>query len=70
MAIVIEFQDIVEARRRRRQRESLERCVEIIELNLRHARWMSDYGPAAERSLHAHRIETLRALHDYAERVL
>jgi hypothetical protein len=70
MAIVIEFQDIVEARRRRRQRESIERCVEIIELNLRHALWMSDYGPTAERLLHSHRVQTLSALRDYAERVL
>lgn len=70
MAIVIEFEDIVEARRRRRQRESLERCVEIIEINLRYVRWMSESAPAAERPLHAHRAQQLSALRDYAVRVL
>ena len=70
MAIVIEFQEIVEARRRRRQRESLERCVEIIEINLEYARWMSDSAPAAERPLYAHRAAQLSALRDYAVRIL
>jgi hypothetical protein len=70
MAIVIEFQQIVEARRRRQQRESLERCVEIIELNLEYARWMSDCAPAVDRPLYVHRVQQLSALRDYAVRVL
>lgn len=70
MGIVIEFQDVVERRRRRRRRESLERCVEILEINLAYARWMSDNGPDAERALYSHRTQVLRALRDYAVRVL
>lgn len=70
MAILIEFEDIVRARRRRRQRESLERCVEILEINLEYARWMSASGPAAEQPLYAHRAQQLSALRDYAVRVL
>jgi hypothetical protein len=70
MAIVIEFEQIVEARRRRRQRESLERCVEIIELNLEYARWISDRASVTERPLFLHRIQQLSALRDYAVRVL
>jgi hypothetical protein len=70
MAIVIEFEEIVEARRRRRQRESLERCVEIIDINLEYARLMSDCGPVAERPLHVRRVLHLSALRDYAVRIL
>lgn len=69
MAIVIEFESIVEARRRRRQRASLQRCVEIIELNLEYACWMADSALATERPLYAHRVQTLSALRDYAVRV-
>jgi len=70
MAVVIEFTQIIEARRRRRQRESLERCVEIIDINLEYARWMSSCGPADERTLHAYRVQQLSALRDYAVRIL
>ena len=35
MAVVIPFQDIVRARRRAAEQACAERCVEIIELNLR-----------------------------------
>jgi hypothetical protein len=70
MAIVIEFEDLAEARRRRQQRASLVRCVEIIELNLEHALWMVGRGPLDERPLYAHRVQTLSALRDYAVRVL
>ena len=69
MAIVIEFQDIVEARRRRRQQASLRRCVEIIELNLEYYLWMSNCAPIAERSLYVHRVQQLSALRDYAVRI-
>lgn len=70
MAIVIEFKQIIEARRRRRERESLERCVEIIELNLEYARWLSERGPVEERSLYDDRAQQLSALRDYAVRIL
>lgn len=69
MAIVIEFQDIVEARRRRRERASLQRCVDIIELNLEYYLWMSNSAPLAERPLYAHRVQQLSALREYAVRI-
>jgi hypothetical protein len=70
MAIVIPFQDIVRARRREEARASAERCVEIIELNLRLALEMFDAAPPAERALYARRVRQLSLLLEYATEVL
>jgi hypothetical protein len=66
MGVVIEFQEIRQARRRQRQLALTQRCIQIIELNLEYYRWMSAHAPAAERPLHAHRVQQLSALRDYA----
>ena len=70
MALVIPFQDIVRARRREQERVCAERCIEIIELNLRLALDMFDLAPPAERPLHARRVRQLSALLEYAVHVL
>lgn len=70
MAVVIPFQDIVRARRRATEQATAERCVEIIELNLRLALERFDAAPAAERALHARRVRQLSLLLEYAVEVL
>jgi hypothetical protein len=69
MAVIIPFQDIVRARRREEERACAERCVEIIELNLRLALEMFDAAPAAERPLYARRVRQLGVLLEYAVNV-
>jgi hypothetical protein len=70
MGIVVPFQDIVRARRRQQERACAERCIEIIELNLRFALEMFDVSPAAERPVYARRVRQLSALLEYAVQVL
>jgi hypothetical protein len=70
MAVVIPFPDIVRARRRAEEHACAERCVEIIELNLRLALEMFDSAPATERGLHARRVRQLSLLLEYAVEVL
>ncbi|MFI5366680.1 MAG: hypothetical protein ACHQ4J_13770 [Candidatus Binatia bacterium] len=69
MAVIIPFQDIVRARRREAERACAERCVEIIELNLRLALERFDVAPAAERPLYARRVRQLGLLLEYAVNV-
>jgi hypothetical protein len=70
MAVVIPFQDIVRARRREEERACTERCVEIIELNLRLALELFAAAPPAERPVYARRVRQLGALLEYAVDVL
>jgi len=70
MAVVIPFQDIVRARRREEEHACAERCVELIELNLRLALEMFDTAPPAERPLYARRLRQLSLLLEYAVDVL
>lgn len=70
MAVVIPFQDIVRARQREEERACGERCVEIIELNLRLALEMFDAATPAERALYARRVRQLGLLLEYAVEVL
>ena len=70
MAVVIPFQDIIRARRRAEEHACAERCVEIIELNLRLALEMFGAAPAAERALYARRVRQLSLLLEYAVDVL
>ena len=70
MGVVVPFQDIVRARRREQERVCGERCIEIIELNLRLALEMFDHAPIAERPLYARRVRQLSALLEYAVHVL
>ena len=70
MAIVIQFQDIVQARRRRQQRACAERCIEIIDATLQQSRALFDVAPPAQRPLYARRIRHMSTLLEYAVRVL
>ena len=69
MGVVIEFQEIREARRRQQQLALMQRCIQILELNLEYYRWMYDNAPLDERPLYVHRLQQLSALRDYAVRV-
>jgi len=70
MAEVIPFEDIVRARRRERERACGERCIEILELNLRLTLELFDAAPVAERPVYARRIRQLSTLLEYAVHVL
>ena len=70
MADIIPFQDIVRARRREREHACAQRCVEIIELNLRLTLEMFDAAAPQERPLYARRVRQLSALLEYAVHVL
>jgi len=70
MGVVVPFQDIVRARRREQERICGERCVEIIELNLRLALEAFDTAATTERPVYARRVRQLSALLEYAVHVL
>ncbi|MBI3786349.1 MAG: hypothetical protein HY270_23425 [Deltaproteobacteria bacterium] len=70
MAEIVPFQDIVRARRRHEQRLVAERCVEIIELNLRLSLELFDAADSRERAIHARRVRHLGELLEYAVRCL
>ncbi len=70
MAVVVPFQDIVRARRREQERACTQRCIEIIEANLRLSLELFDDAPPAERPLHARRMRQLSALLEYAVHLL
>jgi hypothetical protein len=70
MAVVVPFQDIVRARRREHERACTERCIEIIEANLRLSLELFDTAPHAERLVHARRVRQLSALLEYAVHLL
>ena len=66
MADVISFQDIVRSRRRRRQQELTERCIHVVELNLRLAMELYEAAPTVERPTRARHIRQLAELLEYA----
>jgi len=70
MALVIPFEDIVRSRRRQQEHAYTERCIEIIELNLRVALEHFDAAAPAERSVYARRVRQLSTLLEYAVEVL
>jgi len=70
MGVVVPFEDIVRARRRAQERTCTERCIEIIELNVRLALEMFDAAAPAERPIYARRVRQLSALLEYAVHVL
>ena len=70
MAVVVPFQDLVRARRRVEERVCTERCIEIIEANLRLTLEMFDTAPPAERPVYARRMRQLSALLEYAVHLL
>ncbi len=70
MAQVVPFQDIVRARRREQERLVAERCVEIIELNIRLSLELFDAALPREREVYARRVRHLGELLEYAVRCL
>jgi len=66
MAEIIPFADLVRARRRDRERESAQRCVELLELNLRFA--MERFASASidDQPIWARRLRVLSELLEYA----
>jgi hypothetical protein len=70
MGVVIPFQEIVRARRRRREREHLQRCVDLIEVNLALAGCDFDAALPEERPVCARRVQLLSDLLAYSVNVL
>ncbi len=70
MAVIVPFEDRKRAREREREREYTERCVDIIELNLRYNLQKFDEAGPQERSTYSRRIRHLGELLDYATRLL
>jgi len=66
MAVIVPFQEVVQARRRAHERACHERCIDLIEANLRLALDGFDAAPAHERPLYARRIRHLSTLLEYA----
>ncbi|HYD50274.1 MAG TPA: hypothetical protein VEB21_18090 [Terriglobales bacterium] len=69
MAEIIPFEDVVRSRRRRRERENLQRCLELLRLNLDYCELLQLDCDEPERTIHRRRTEQLAALIDYAERI-
>jgi len=69
MAEIIPFDDLVRARRRDRERESAQRCVELIELNLQVALQRFATASLRDRQVWARRIHVLSELLEYAVRI-
>lgn len=65
MAVIVPFQDLVRARRREHERQLSERCVEIIELNLRFSLEMFGQAAEHERAAYAKRVRQLSELLEY-----
>ena len=70
MAVIVPFQDIVRARRSEQERAYAERCIDIIELNLRVVLEAFDEALPEERPMYARRMRQLSALLEYAVHVL
>ncbi len=70
MAVVVPFEDIVQARRRRREHLHGQRCIELIEVNLRLALEQFEMAAADERPVFARRIRQLGTLLEYAVEVV
>lgn len=70
MAEIIPFEDIVRTRRRRRERESLERCLEILRLNLELTRILFEETHEPERSVRHRQLLQLAELIEYGERLV
>ncbi|MCC6849563.1 MAG: hypothetical protein IT294_13760 [Deltaproteobacteria bacterium] len=66
MAEIIDFQEIVRQRMRRRSRELAARCLEIVETCLAETRLAYDAAPAAERPAWGTKVRQLEGLVEYA----
>lgn len=70
MAEIIQFQDILRARRIQREQEHLSRCVEILEQSLRMQLEEFSHAPAREWPLRAGRIRKLSEVLEYTTGLL
>ena len=70
MAVIVPFQDVVRARRRAHERACTQRCIDIIEANLRLSLDLFDSAPPEERPVYARRMRQLSALLEYAVQLL
>ena len=70
MAEIIPVVDRIRARRRQHQEACAQRCIEIIELNLRVALDGFDSAPPEERPHYARRVRILGELLEYSVRAL
>lgn len=68
MAVIVPFQNLVQARRREDERQVNERCIEIIELNLRFSLALFEQATEHERVHYARRLRRLSELLEYAVR--
>jgi len=69
MADVISFDDVVRARRRAAEHDLTDRCIELVELNMRISLHWFRHGPQEERAVRARQVRHLAELLEYlAER--
>jgi hypothetical protein len=70
MAEIIHLRAILQARRRQREQEYLQRCVEAIEQSLQHQVEEFSHAPADEWPVRASKIRKLGELLEYATSLL
>ncbi len=68
MAEILFIDDAVRARRRAAERETMERCIEIVQLNLTFALHRFSHGPEDERRVRARQIRQLGEVLEYVTR--
>lgn len=66
MATIIPFEDVLRSRRRQQHQYELERCIEILSLNLRLVLDQLESADDDARPLHARRLRHLSELLEYA----
>jgi hypothetical protein len=67
VAEIIDLQDVIRARTRRRSRALTECCLDIMEECLAETRHAYDAAPAADRHAWGHKIRQLEGLMTYVE---
>ena len=70
MGQIIQLQELHQARRRKSEKVSMHRCIELLEWNLKKS--VDDYfaAPREERSMRATQIRKLSEILEYALRLL
>ncbi len=70
VAEIIDFQEIVRARTRRKSRELTLSCIDIVEASLAETRLAYDAAPLAERVAWGTKVRQLEGLMSYAATLL
>ncbi len=65
MAEIISIDDVARARRQAVERQTRERCIEIVEINLRLALHHFSHGPEGDRPVRARQMRQLAELLEY-----